>query len=56
MTVLEPDECQRCYGVRGGVKGNENIINGIVLCDYCSADDLIKEITDDEKTINDLNK
>ena len=33
------DDCQRCFGERGGVKGNENVIDGVVLCDYCSADD-----------------
>lgn len=39
----ELDNCSRCHGTRGGVKGNENIVNGIVLCDYCSADDLQKQ-------------
>jgi hypothetical protein len=29
------DNCQMCFGSRGGVKGNENIEDGIVLCDYC---------------------
>lgn len=30
------DNCQVCKGTKGGVKGNENVINGIVMCDYCS--------------------
>ena len=30
-----PDNCQVCHGENGGVKGNENIIDGIVMCDYC---------------------
>jgi hypothetical protein len=34
------DECSRCHGMRGGVKGNENVVNGVLLCDHCSADDL----------------
>jgi hypothetical protein len=34
------DDCERCHGERGGVPGNENIVNGVVLCDYCHADDL----------------
>lgn len=34
------DDCSRCHGARGGVKGNENIIDGALLCDYCHADDL----------------
>lgn len=33
----ERDNCQLCYGRNGGVKGNENVINGLVVCDYCSA-------------------
>lgn len=37
---IEVDDCSRCHGSRGGVKGNENIVNGVLLCDYCCADDL----------------
>jgi len=33
-----PDNCTICHGDNGGVKGNENIIDGIVMCDYCHAD------------------
>jgi len=32
--------CQICNGGRGGVPGNENVIQGIVICDYCTADHL----------------
>lgn len=31
-------ECEDCGGSRGGMPGNENIVNGRVLCDYCCAD------------------
>ena len=31
------DDCEVCGGTSGGVKGNENIIDGVVMCDYCSA-------------------
>lgn len=31
----ERDNCQVCRGARGGVKGNENRLDGIVVCDYC---------------------
>lgn len=34
------DKCSRCKGARGGVPGNESVINNVVLCDYCAADDL----------------
>lgn len=34
----ELDNCEVCRGSKGGVRGNENRINGIVVCDYCSAD------------------
>lgn len=36
----EPDNCQICHGRQGGVKGNENVINGVVMCDYCHADQM----------------
>jgi hypothetical protein len=32
------DACEVCKGERGGVPGNENIIDGVVMCDYRSAD------------------
>lgn len=31
------DDCEICDGVRGGVPGNENVIDGVVMCDYCHA-------------------
>ncbi len=31
-----PDNCERCVGMLGGVRGNENRVDGRVLCDYCS--------------------
>lgn len=41
QTALVPtravlDNCEACGGRRGGVPGNENRVNGYVLCDYCS--------------------
>lgn len=32
------DKCQACRGERGGVPGNENLVDGRTLCDYCTAD------------------
>ena len=32
------DRCQICHGNKGGVPGNENVVEGVVMCDYCSAD------------------
>lgn len=32
------DGCETCQGARGGVPGNENIIDGKKVCDYCHAD------------------
>jgi hypothetical protein len=29
------DACQICLGTRGGVPGNENVIDDVVVCDYC---------------------
>lgn len=31
------DNCQECKGRKGGVPGNENRIDGEVLCDYCTS-------------------
>jgi hypothetical protein len=33
----ELDNCQICGGYRGGVPGNENRIEGLIVCDYCTA-------------------
>lgn len=32
------DKCQVCRGERGGMPGNENIMYGMTVCDYCSSD------------------
>jgi hypothetical protein len=32
------DNCEICLGRNGGVRGNENIIDGVVMCDQCHAD------------------
>lgn len=31
------DNCVECKGRKGGVPGNENVIEGKVICDYCHA-------------------
>ncbi len=35
-----PDDCEvkGCSGK--GVRGNENIVNDVIMCDYCHADDM----------------
>lgn len=35
---LAPDKCSICHGSKGGVPGNENIVDGVVMCDYCHAE------------------
>ncbi len=37
------DNCQVCKGSKGGVRGNENVIDGVVMCDYCHSDTMRKE-------------
>lgn len=32
------DLCEMCQGDRGGVWGNENVVDGRVLCDGCTHD------------------
>lgn len=34
----ERDACSVCHGSKGGVPGNENIIEGVTMCDYCHAE------------------
>lgn len=34
------DDCETCDGTRG-IRGNENIIGGKVICDYCHADTIV---------------
>jgi len=29
------DDCIRCQGRNGGVPGNENMVDGSPVCDYC---------------------
>lgn len=46
QTALVPrralrDNCVRCKGAKGGVPGNENVIHGRAVCDYCHAEMLI---------------
>lgn len=31
-----PDNCQVCLGARGGMPGNENVVDGVVMCDICT--------------------
>ena len=31
------DNCEICHGEMGGVKGNENLIDGKRVCDYCDS-------------------
>jgi len=38
------DNCQVCRGERGGARGNENRIDGLIVCDYCDADESYKVI------------
>jgi hypothetical protein len=42
-----PDNCEFCLGIKGGVRGNENRIAGIVTCDRCT--NLIEAACDNER-------
>ena len=46
---FKPDNCELCHGEKGGVRGNENIVDGIVMCDYCSVDYDRKELKQSKK-------
>ena len=32
------DACATCGGARDGVPGNENLVDGKPMCDYCHSD------------------
>lgn len=38
-----PDNCEVCKGTNGGVRGNENIVDDVVMCDYCHASTIMDE-------------
>lgn len=31
------DRCEVCHGMEGGIPGNENVVDGKIVCDYCHA-------------------
>lgn len=39
-----PDKCEMPHCERKGIRGNENIIEGRVMCDYCHVDWLYQEL------------
>lgn len=44
----EKDRCQICKGSKGGVRGNENVIDGKLVCDYCHADMVLNQQAEGE--------
>lgn len=45
QVIPQLDECTVCHGNSGGVPGNENIIAGELVCDYCHARLIVSKIT-----------
>jgi hypothetical protein len=35
--LVHPDNCEVCLGASRGVRGNENIVDDVVTCDYCTS-------------------
>ena len=46
----EHDKCEFCLGIKGGALGNENVVNGIIVCDYCHV--LIIQVRDTKLKID----
>jgi len=40
---LLPDNCEVNNCSRKGVRGNENIVHGIVMCDYCHSAEMTRQ-------------
>ena len=38
LWAMQKDECEFCLGTSGGILGNENIIDGVKICDHCHAE------------------
>ena len=38
MQAALTDNCDVCKGERGGMRGNEQRVNGVLMCDYCHAE------------------
>jgi len=38
LWAMQTDNCEICQGASGGILGNENIIDDVTVCDYCSAE------------------
>lgn len=45
---MEKDNCSICHGDNGGTPGNENVIDGVLMCDYCHLEYRVE--SDPEKT------
>ena len=43
------DDCEVCHGTKGGVPGNENIVDGKVICDYCHAEHLTSKAQEPDR-------
>ncbi len=50
--LKEQKACEICNGAKGGVRGNENRIDGKIVCDYCSADGSYLPAQQDDKPAN----
>lgn len=46
---VKKDACEVCLGAKGGVPGNEVVVDGVVMCDYCHADKNWGEVSDSKK-------
>jgi hypothetical protein len=38
------DKCEVCKGERGGIRGNENVVNNQIMCDYCHSDYMAENV------------
>ena len=47
--ITAHDDCEICRGMRGGVPGNENIVGGRVVCDYCHVTAMREQIESDKQ-------
>jgi hypothetical protein len=49
--AMHANQCRFCKGARGGVPGNENIVYGMTICDYCHSDIITVERTVRDETL-----
>lgn len=50
--MKEKDNCEICNGSEGCVLGNEQVVDGVIMCDNCHANVIINNIDHQKDNLN----